>query len=315
MKEWLLKEDKKNKVGRPRLADSIVLKKAVYLLIFSFILSFILIFGFICEIKNVNPVTYAYSLTLEKLVGNIRGDKNFLVTESYLKNGDFIIKFKPQEKVLQYQGKYKYVLYRLSDSKFKKVKEETFDIDTKEFSVKVKRNVNKNETYKINLYVLNASKITDSYAPKGFSFSKSKNQNEMYSYKIFTVKGKYSPINNEELKENKENKISVTTDYQDPRKFNVEVPNYSYNILVKYTDESSKDIILADYKNLNGISSYVVPCINKISNVTIKIWPNTSSKDEIENIKLSSWNLKQDKNNNYYISNTYLLKPEKTYID
>lgn len=315
MKEWLLKEDKKNKVGRPRLADSIVLKKAVCLLVFSFALSFILIFGFICEIKNVNPISYAYSLTLEKLVGNIKENKNFLVTESYLQNGDFVMKFKPQEKVLQYQGKYKYVLYKLSDSKFKKVKEETFDIDTKEFSVKVKRNVNKNETYKINLYVLNASKITDSYAPKGFSFSKSKSQNEMYSYKIFTVKGKYSPINNEELKENKGNKISVTTDYQDPRKFIVKVPNYNYNILVKYTDESSKDVILADYKNLNGISSYVVPCINKISNVTIKIWPNTSSKDEIENIKLSSWNLKQDKNNNYYISNTYLLKPEKAYID
>lgn len=315
MKEWLLKEDKKNKVGRPRLADSIVLKKAVYLLIFSFILSFILIFGFICEIKNVNPVTYAYALTLEKLAGNIRGDKNFLVTESYLKNGDFIIKFKPQEKVLQYQGKYKYVLYRLSDSKFKKVKEETFDINTKEFSAKVKRNINKNDTYKINLYVLNASKIEDSFAPSGFTFSNSENQNEMYSYKIFTVKGKYSPINNEELKENKENKISVTTDYQDPRKFNVEVPNYSYNILVKYTDESSKDIILADYKNLNGPSSYVVPCVNKVSNVTIMIWPNIKTKNEIEDIKLSSWNLKQDKNNNYYISNTYLLKPEKAYID
>ena len=68
----------------------------------------------------------------------IKGNKNFLVTESYLQNGDFVMKFKPQEKVLQYQGKYKYVLYKLSDSKFKKVKEETFDIDTKEFSVKVK---------------------------------------------------------------------------------------------------------------------------------------------------------------------------------
>ena len=315
MKEYLLKEDKKNKVGRPRLADSIVLKKAVYLLIFSFILSFILIFGFICEIKNVNPISYAYSLTFEKLVGNIKGNKNFLVTEDYLQNGNFIMKFKPQEKVLQYQGKYKYVLYKLSDSKFKKVKEETFDIDTKEFSVDIKRSINKNETYKINLYVLNASKITDSYAPIGFSFSKAKNQNEMYSYKIFTVKGKYSPINNEDLKENNVNKISVTTDFLNPRKFNIEVPNYSYNILVKYTDESSKDIILANDKNLNGLSSYVVPCINKVSNVIIKIWPNVNSKVKIENIKLSSWNLNQDKNNNYYISNTYLLKPEKAYID
>lgn len=307
MKEWLLKEEKA-KVGRPKLADNSILNKAKASIAISSLTCIFMIFMFICIIKQISPLEYAYSLTLEKLVGTPKYFNNFVLEEKYDSNNDYIMILKPSDKVKTYQGNYKYVLYKLDGSNWKEVDEKQLDKKVKNIKIKINSKRNQNETYKINLYLLNASKIDKSFAPYGWTFVDSSKQDEKYAYKVFTVKGYYSPILKDEVKEaNKKNKTKVTvlTSKENPREFIINVPDTSYNINVSYTDEQGKKITLKKENNLSGKVKFNVPNVKKISNVTIKVWV-----DDAEKYKLSNWEIKKDKSGNDYITNTYLLKPE-----
>ncbi len=128
MKEWLLKEEPKNKVGRPKLANDKVVKKARVLIVISLVICFILSFGFISVLNNVNPFRYAYSLTFEKLFGSLQNQNGFLIKEGYDSQNNYVMEVKPSSQVNSYSGSYKYVLYKLSQSEWKEVKKEEFDV-------------------------------------------------------------------------------------------------------------------------------------------------------------------------------------------
>lgn len=310
MKEWLLKEEKA-KVGRPKLADNAILKKAKISIAISSLVCLFMIFMFTCIVKDISPLEFAYSLTLEKLVGTPNYSSGFIVEEKYDSNSNYIITIKPSDTVKSYQGGYKYVLYRLNDSNWEKVEEKAFDEGTEKIEVEIDTKKNQNETYKINLYLVNAAKIKKSFAPYSWKFVDSSKQDEKYTYKIFTVKGYYSPVSKEEEKEaNKKikSKVTVSTSKENPREFTVNVPNVSYDINVSYTDEEGKIITISNEKNLSKTTKYVIPNVNKISSVKIKVWLNDAEK-----YKLSNWEVKEDKNGNSYITNTYFLKPEENY--
>lgn len=315
MKEWLLKTDTKNKVGRPRLADDLVVKKARHLIAFSLLLCFVLGFCFVCDIKQLNPIEHAYSLTFSKLFGSLQNKNGFFVKEGYDDENNFIMEIKPSSKVYSYSGNYKYVLYKLTGSTWKEVETKEFPIKTKLIKVKIDSQKNTNHTYKISLYILNGSKINTSFAPTKWSFSDSSNQSEKHAYKVFTVKGYYSPIGTDELKEitKKKDVINVSTDKINPRLFKLSVPSYNYRALVKYTDEVGKEIILSDYKDAINESIFKVPNVSKMSKVTFMVWPYGISKNDLEKMKLSNWDLKTDANGNYYVQGNYTLKPEKSY--
>lgn len=315
MKDWLLKDDKKNKVGRPKLADDNVVKKAKYMIVFSLFICFILSYLFICDIKEVDPLSQAYSLTLSKLFGSIKNKDGFIVEEGYDKDNDYIIKIKPSSLVDSYSGSYKYVLYKLNGSNWKEIESKEYPKKTDVFKIKVKSLKNQNQTYKISLYILNGAKINKSFAPFNWQFSDSSKQNEKHTYKIFTVKGYYSPVKLDEEKEinSKKEVISVTTAKKEPRFFKLSVPNFNYRVLVKYTDETGKEITLSDDINCTNNKSYKVPNVNKLSTITFKVWPNDISKDELEKIKLSSWSVKKDSQGKYYVQGIYTLKPENNY--
>lgn len=315
MKEWLLKEETKNKVGRPKLASNSAVKKAKVWIISCLLICVILSFGFVCVLKDVNPFVYAYSLTFEKLVGNLQNQNGFVVKESYDDEGNYIMEVKTSSKVDSYSGAYKYVLYKLSGSKWNEVETKQYDVKTKSFKVKIDSLKNKNKTYKIELYVLNAAKIDTSFAPYGWRFSDSSNQDEKHAYKVFTVKGYYSPVSSNEINEakDKENVIKVSTNKNDPRTFNIDVPGYEYDVVSKYTDENDKEITLKDDKGKTGESSYEIPNVNKTTKVTFVVWPKGITYDELKKISLSNWNIKKDKDGKYYVSFTYDLKPERAY--
>lgn len=315
MKDWLLKTDTKNKVGRPRLADDKEVKKAVILIAFSLLLCFILGFSFVCQVKNVNPVEQAYSFTFSKLFGSLQNKNGFVVKENYDNENNYIMEIKPTAVVNSYSGSYKYVLYKLTGSSWKEIETEVYSYKTKSIKVKINSLENKNETYKICLYILNGSKIKKSFAPTKWQYSDSSNQAEKHAYKVFTVKGYYSPVKTSETKEvnSKKEVINVSTDKINSRLFTLSVPSYNYRILVKYTDEVGKEITLEDNKNATSQSVYKIPNVNKISTVTFMVWPYNISKKELEKIKLSNWNLETDTNGNYYVKGVYTLKPEKNY--
>ena len=134
---------------------------------------------------------------------------------------------------------------------------------------------------------------------------------DKYAYKIFTVKGYYSPVTKEEIKEsiNNKDKISVSTNKNEPRKFILLLPtNNTYDVKVTYTDVSGKNVILKEDSDVNGNISYTIPNINRASIVTFKVKGfNTSS------LKLSSWKEETDKNGDEMIKGTYVLKPERAY--
>ena len=315
MKEWLLKEEPKNKVGRPKLANDKVVKKARVLIVISLVICFILSFGFISVLNNVNPFRYAYSLTFEKLFGSLQNQNGFLIKEGYDSQNNYVMEVKPSSQVNSYSGSYKYVLYKLSQSEWKEVKKEEFDVKTKSFKINIDSLKNKNQTFKIELYVLNAAKIDTSFAPYGWEFSDSSNQNEKHAYKVFTVKGYYSPVSLNEINEakEKENVIKVSTNKNDPRVFNIAVPGYEYDVIVKYTDETDKEITLKDDKGKTGESSYEIPNVNKTTKVTFMVWAKGINYEDLKKLSLSNWNIKKDKNGKYYVTFTYDLKPERAY--
>lgn len=311
-KEWLLK-DEKAKVGRPKLASDETLIKAKISILTSLIICFCMGFVFISKFKGVSPAEFAYSLTISKLNGSVvKSTTGFTVKESYDKNSDYVMELTPSDKVKSYQGGYKYILYKLEGSKWIKKDEQIFKKDTKEIKLKVPSEKNKNATYKINLYITNAAKINKSFAPYSWKFVDSSKQEEKYTYKVFTVKGYYSPISAAEIieaKKNSKTKAVVTTKKGAPREFIINVPEVKYDVEVFYTDESGKKVSACKEKEKTGTIKCKIPNLNRISNVSIKIW----IASDIEKYKLSNWKLKTGKDKLKYITNTYLLKPEKTY--
>ena len=306
MREWLLK-DEKAKVGRPRLANEQVLKKAKLLIFLSLFLCVVFSFYFAGLLTGENPLKLAYHVSLEKVFGAIENKNGFIVNYKYDSNYNYVMEFKVPSTVDRYSGSYEYTLYEMSGNKWNKVKSKTLPKGTNNFKVVVESKKNQNKTWKIKLQITDAAKIKDSYAPFGWSFVSANENKDMYSYKIFTVKGYYSPVPLEEIKEAKENKdkITVSTKKENPRCFIVSLPeNQTYAVKVTYTDVDSKKIVLVNEKNVSGKKEYTIPNVNKLTNVTIRI-----KGDNLKELMLSNWKLKEGSS----ISNTYLLKPERTY--
>ena len=279
MREWLLK-DEKAKVGRPKLADTEIKRRAIILLLICLLACFILSFCFVCTIKQVKPVDYAIELSKSKLSGIIKNKEGFDISEKY-----------------------------------KELDSKEYDNKTKEFDIIVKQKRNKNVTYKVKIELINASKVTKSFAPNNWKFQESSDKNLGYAYNIFTVKSYYSPISSKEYKEIKDNeeKINIITDELNPRNFVINSSKIKYDYSITYTDQYDKKVSVKKIENVIGKSNYVVPNINKISIVTIKIWPKEIDYKDIEKYKLSNYELKKDSNGSYYYKVSYNLKPEANY--
>ena len=82
MIEWLLKEEEKAKVGRPKLAENEVLRRAYILLACSLIAVFVMSFCFISTLKGISPLDYAFSIIDNKLLASV-SSKGFKITEKY----------------------------------------------------------------------------------------------------------------------------------------------------------------------------------------------------------------------------------------
>ena len=308
MKDWLLKEDKP-KIGRPKLANEVVLKKAKISIVLSLFLCFMLFFSFVSYLEGSTPLKLAHHLTIEKIFGSIKNNNGFLVNDKYDDDYNYVMEFNIPDVIKNYSGSYKYWLYELDDDEWKEKENKVITNDVRNFKINIKSLRNKNKTWKIKLQITNASKKVKSYAPTGWSFNSSDENYKMYAYKIFTVKGYYSPVMLKETHEAKisKNKITVTTPKKNPRQFIISFPDdNSYDVIVKYTDVNSKNIILKNKKNISKKLVVEVPNVNKSTKVTFKIHGlNIKSK------KLSNWTSLS--NNSDYITNTYLLKPENAY--
>ena len=235
MREWLLKEEEKNKVGRPRLADNDAISTAKKLVYLGFIMVIILSFSFICVLKGESPQKILYNMTLEKVFGALENKDGFIVSNYYDKNYDYIIDVKVPLSVRKYQGNYKYTLYKSEKNSWIKKEEKVIDKSKKEFTIKVSSIRNKNVTWKVKLELVNASKVDKSFAPSNWSFVDSKDSKK-YAYNIFTVKGYYSPVDNRDINIKDSSKISITTPKNNPRKFIVDLKDNNGTIDAYYTD-------------------------------------------------------------------------------
>lgn len=314
MLDWLLKEEEKAKVGRPKLARVETLRKAEITLIISLVICFSLAFFLFCYIKGEEPLVFAYNITKSKLLASVTNKSGFEVNKKY-KNDKYIIDIKPLDVVRSYSGKYKYTLYKLNKNKWKEIETNTYENKKDNFKISIDRKRNKNVTYKIKLELVNSALVTKSYAPTGWTFVDTKKKNDVYAYNIFTVQGYYSPISNDEYKEvkKKENKVNIYTKAENPREFFIDNKGVKYNISVSYTDLTGKEELLKKESDLTEISSFVVPSMNKITTVKIKIWLPDTEYQDLSKLKLSNWKKKKDKDGKYYIYNSYLLKPDESY--
>ncbi len=312
MKEWLLKEEK-NKVGRPKLADVDAIKKSKKMIVLSLLLCLVLSFFLIDIVTGKSPLKTIYHLTLEKTFGALENKDGFMVNYKYDDNHDYVMEFKVPNSVSNYSGGYKYSLYEMTKNEWELKKVKEYDSNTKSFKIKINSVKNQNKTWKIKLEITNAAKIDKSYAPSGWNFNDGEKNSDKYAYKVFTVKGYYSPVLNEEIKEAKKSKgkIVVSTLKENPRNFTVTLPdNNIYKIIVKYTDVSNKNVMLKTFDNAVNKINVVVPNVNKSTKVTFMIYGNN-----IKKLKLSNWKYKKDNNKKAYITNSYILKPENTYKD
>lgn len=312
MREWLLKEDKA-KVGRPKLADNEAVRKAKILIFICLFSCAIMAFSFISIIKGVSPFRYAYALTIEKLVGSSENPDGFITKSYYDDNYNYVMEIKIPRQVSSYSGNYKYSTYYLKDDNWVKKETKEFPKDTDKILVRIDALKNKNVTWKIDLQILNAAAINKSYAPSGWTFVDANKQEDKRASKVFTVKGYYSPVPIDEIKEvaKKKDKLSVATSRDNPRAFTLNLPaNGSYDVVVKYTDTAGKEVTLAKDSGITGKKVYQVPNLDRSTKVSFKIWGiNTSVKD----LKLSRWSAVKDKHGNYYVTNTYVLKPARSY--
>lgn len=303
MKEWLLKEEK-NPVGRPRLADEKVLKNAKILIAVSLFLIFFLCFWFLSVIDGSTPINYAKKIVSSKLQG-VFENKNGFIAKEYYDDSNYVIEFKITDKVYGYSGSYEVTIYELDGKSWKEKDVKTFDNKTRNFKVRVDSLKNENKTYRVKFQIKNASKIDEPYAPFGWSFVNASKNADKYAYKTFTVKGYYSPVLKEEIDEaNKsKNKVTISTNKNDPRCFNVSLTTGTFKINVKYTDEQGKKVLLSNDKEVTGEKTYCIPNQKTLSNVTFKIYG-----ENIKKLMLSNWEY-----TGTYITNTYLLKPEAAY--
>lgn len=315
MIEKLLKEEEKNKVGRPKLADSYDIKKAKVYLFINLLSCFILIFLLISTIKGLSPLNYAFNLTIGKLTGKTLNEDAFMVKEYYDEDSNFVMNINTNN-IDKYSGSYKYTTYYLKNNKW--LKKETKDIERgkRNIKIKIESKENENVTWKIKFQIVNASSIKKSYAPFLWNFQDAKKNIDKYAYKVFTVKGYYSPITLNEIKEYKKdkNKIGVYTTKKEPRIFNINLPNGKYDIKIVYTDLNGKEVVLANDKEKENKASYKIPNIERSTKVTIKVISDINNKDEFNKMVLSNWKVDKSKNNNYYAINSYIVKPEKSYI-
>lgn len=299
MIEWLLKEEAKAKVGRPKLANTTEVIRAKKSIIFGIICCAILIFGFICAYKNVSPLTYMHHLTLEKYVGSMYNHAGFNIKEYYNSDNDLIVDFKLGE--LSTKAKYKYVVYKLVNNEWKKEKSKNVDGN---FKIKFESLKNNTQTFKVNLYVNSSHNIDKSYIPYGWQSINTNSNKKIAAYKLFTVKGYYSPVSLLEEKDAKKhpNKISVFTNKNKPRTFILDLKDASYKVMIKYSDDTGKKVVLSN-SVVSDIKAYTIPAINKVSEVTIRVYGN-----DLQAKKLDNW-----KSGSGYIENTYFLKPESSY--
>ena len=300
MKEWLL-SDEKSKVGRPRLAsDSIINKARVYICL-SLLVCIILSISFIGIIKGETPIKMLYSITFEKIYGKIENSNGFSVTDYYIKN-NYIMSITPSKKVKSYQADYKYTLYKLVNNNWIEKESNIIKNSTNNFKIKINSAKNKNVTWKIKLQIINGAKVDKSYAPSGWQFMDSEKKTLKYAFNIFTVKGYYSPVPNKENKEKNKSKIRVITKKNDPRTFIIKTP-VEVSVKISYTDGTK--LIKLKQIVVNKEKTVTIPNLNKATLVTFKIYG-----DNVKEYKNDSWTLSED---NKYIKNTYLLKPEEAY--
>ena len=111
MREWLLKDYEKSKVGRPKLAREDVLRKAEISIILSFIVCAVMTFIFVCDIKGLKPLNVLYKTTIQRLTASSSNTTGFIVREKYNSSNDYIMELTPSNKIKSYEGKYKYILY------------------------------------------------------------------------------------------------------------------------------------------------------------------------------------------------------------
>lgn len=303
MKEWLLSDETKNKVGRPKLANDSILNKARISIGICLFICAILSVSFIGVIKGQSPLKLLYSMSFEKIFGVIENKDGFMVNEYYNDN-DFVMEIKPSATVESYQGSYKYTLYKLTNNEWVEQKSVTTKKGVKSFKINIKSVQNTNVTWKIKLQITNGSKIDKSFAPASWQFMDDDDDALKYAYKVFTVKGYYSPIPNDELKDAKKSsdKIVINTKKNAPRTFIINTP-IEVKVKVSYTD-LNKTIKLKEI-SIKDKGEITIPNLSKASNVTFKIYA-----DNIKNYKLNSWDLST---NEECISKTYLLKPEAAY--
>lgn len=310
MIDKLLKEEK-NKVGRPKLADSVAIKKAKISILICLLICIFLVFSFICILKGVSPLDYGYNLTLGKLTGNIKMNDGLIVDGYYNSSYDYIMDIKIKDSISKYSGNYKYTLYYLKNNKWIKSNTEEINRETENIKIKIKSKKNENVTWKIKFQIVNSAYIEKSYAPFGWKYVDSKDDSEKYIYKVFTVRGYYSPVNLNEIKEFEKDKgkIGIYTTKKDPRVLNLVLLDGKYNVKVKYTDISGKEVILANDKDIEKEISYKIPNLERSTKVTVIVGFNNSS---IKNKVLSNWKISNNKNN-YYATASYIIKPEKSY--
>ena len=313
MIEWLLKEEEKNKVGRPVLAKSDTVKKSFYMLVFCVLIIACLSFSFFCVVTKKSPLYYVSKYSKSKLLANVNNKNGFIVKNHY-KDNNYVIKVDVSNKVKSYSGKYRYILYEYKKGTWNECDTNTYDNDKTSYKILIERKKNKNVTYKLRLEVTDGSKIDESFAPMGWEYLSDKKNNIMYTYNIFTVDGYYSPIDNSETKEaeKKENKISILTDEINPRKFIVDNKSMNYDVLVSYTDDDGKIVKLKKIENQNDKTEFDIPVLNRVSDVTFKIWLNDVASSDIKDYKLSNWQLEKSHGKRYF-KVTYKLKPFGSY--
>ena len=315
MKEWLLKEEQKAKVGRPKLATYMLLKKSYIMLACSLIVVLIMSVCFIGTIKQMSPLellNYTFGKKLEGIVSNNNG---FIVKEYYDDNSNYIIKINASQQVKSYSGNYKYTTYYLKNGKW--VEDETKELEKGEYFIKVRVDSLKNQTktWKIKLQILNSSKISESYAPYGWKYVDAKKDENKYTYKIFTVRGYYSPVTLSEINEQQKSKdkITVVTKKNEPRKFIVNVPGHEYKLESYYLDARDNKTTVIKKEGLNGKHEFSVSNDSGLLKVTINIWVKDISDSDLKKMLLSNWEIKSDSDKKDYVTNTYLLKPDRTY--
>lgn len=310
MKQWLL-EGEKAKVGRPKLANEDLVKKSMKMIITSFVICFVMLFCFYSYIKGSTPFEMLYSFSFEKLLGSIDNKDGFIVEEKY-KNNDYVMSIKPSLELKKYKATFEYTTYYLKNNEWVKYDSKKIE-NNSTFNIKFESLQNVNRTWKVKISVITDKTIDKKYNPYAWKFVDS-NEDNSYTYKVFTVKGYYSPIKKEESKSYKEDsKIIINTEKNNPRKFNIKIDESNYSLKVTYTDDNDKKTLLIndDYYSNN---SFTIPNINKCSNVELKIYiKDINDEESLDKIKPATWEIKKDSKNNYYITNTYLLKPEQAY--